>query len=36
MKSKDAQYLYNYFNKKNVESWGKVNERTNIWWIGEV
>lgn len=21
--TKDAQYLYNYFNKKNIESWGK-------------
>lgn len=34
--TKDAQYLYKFFNEKNIESWGKENERTIIWGNGEV
>ena len=29
--TKDAQYLYNYFNNKNIESWGIRNERVIVW-----
>lgn len=31
--TKDAQYLYEYFNHKNIESWGNY-ERTNKKWKG--